>query len=67
MEQLDDEIARARRHCGGLVLAFIDVDGLKRVNDSEGHLAGDALLCAVADCLYRCLRSYDVIMRYGGR
>jgi diguanylate cyclase (GGDEF)-like protein len=42
------------------------VDGLKRVNDSQGHLAGDSLLIAVADSLRGCLRSYDLIMRFGG-
>jgi predicted signal transduction protein with EAL and GGDEF domain len=50
----------------GLVVAFVDVDGLKRVNDTEGHLAGDALLIAVADSLRACLRSYDLVMRFGG-
>jgi diguanylate cyclase (GGDEF)-like protein len=66
MEQLRREIDRARRACEQLVVTFIDVDGLKRVNDSEGHLAGDATLVAVADSLRACLRSYDVIMRFGG-
>ena len=58
-------IAR-RRNSEELVVTFIDVDDLKAVNDSEGHLAGDSLLVAVADSLRRCLRSYDLIMRYGG-
>ncbi len=66
MEQLGQEIARTRRRCGGLIVAFVDVDGLKRVNDSDGHLAGDGLLCAVAECLGTYLRSYDLVMRYGG-
>jgi diguanylate cyclase (GGDEF)-like protein len=66
MEQLRREIDRARRACEQLVVTFVDVDGLKRVNDSEGHLAGDALLVAVAGSLRACLRSYDVIMRFGG-
>ena len=44
----------------------MDVDGLKKVNDTEGHLAGDSLLLAVADSLRACLRSYDLVMRYGG-
>jgi diguanylate cyclase (GGDEF)-like protein len=66
MEQLVQEIDRARRRSGRLVVAFVDVDGLKRVNDTRGHIAGDALLLAVADCLGSCLRSYDLIMRYGG-
>src|SRR4051812_27375521 len=41
---LQREIDRARRSGGRLVLAFIDVDGLKQVNDSQGHAAGDQLL-----------------------
>jgi diguanylate cyclase (GGDEF)-like protein len=45
---------------------FIDVDGLKRVNDAKGHAAGDALPLSVADALRACLRSYDRIMRFGG-
>jgi diguanylate cyclase (GGDEF)-like protein len=66
MEQLQREIDRARRAREELVVAFVDVDGLKQVNDTKGHLEGDALLVAVADALRGCLRSYDVIMRFGG-
>ncbi len=66
MKQLQREIDRARRAPEELVVAFVDVDGLKRVNDTKGHLAGDALLVAVADSLRSCLRSYDLIMRFGG-
>jgi diguanylate cyclase (GGDEF)-like protein len=66
MEQLQHEIDRARRFREDLVVTFVDVDGLKRVNDSEGHLAGDALLVAVADSLRSRLRSYDLVMRFGG-
>jgi diguanylate cyclase (GGDEF)-like protein len=66
MMQLQREIDRAHRASEELIVAFIDVDGLKAVNDTEGHLAGDALLVAVADSLIKCLRTYDLIMRYGG-
>jgi diguanylate cyclase (GGDEF)-like protein len=66
MEQLQREIDRARRAFEELVVTFVDVDGLKRVNDTKGHLAGDALLVAVADTLRERLRSYDLIMRFGG-
>jgi two-component system cell cycle response regulator len=48
------------------VLAFVDVDGLKQVNDSEGHLAGDALLQLVGETIRANVRPYDVIVRYGG-
>ena len=47
-------------------LAFIDVDGLKGVNDSLGHTAGDQLLRATASAIRARLRPYDVIVRYGG-
>jgi diguanylate cyclase (GGDEF)-like protein len=57
---------RARRGFEDLVVVFVDVDGLKAVNDNDGHLAGDSLLVAVADSLRACLRSYDLIMRFGG-
>jgi diguanylate cyclase (GGDEF)-like protein len=66
MEQLERELERARRTSEGLVVAFVDVDALKQVNDTKGHLAGDALLIAVADSLRACLRSYDLVMRFGG-
>jgi diguanylate cyclase (GGDEF)-like protein len=47
-------------------LAFVDVDGLKAVNDSQGHLAGDALLRLLGETLRANVRAYDVIVRYGG-
>ena len=63
---LNRDIARAKRTAEPLVLAFIDVDGLKAVNDSEGHAAGDRLLLEVANALRARLRPYDLIIRYGG-
>jgi diguanylate cyclase (GGDEF)-like protein len=60
------EIERARRTGGRLMLAFIDVDGLKEVNDSQGHPAGDGLLRLVVKTLRANVRPYDVIVRYGG-
>lgn len=60
------EIERAHRTGGNLVLAFVDVDGLKKVNDSQGHLAGDALLRRVGEALRAKVRPYDVVVRYGG-
>jgi diguanylate cyclase (GGDEF)-like protein len=63
---LQQEIDRAQRSDGRLVMAFIDVDGLKSVNDREGHAAGDALLRAVAAAIRAHLRSYDPIVRFGG-
>ena len=48
------------------MVAFIDVDDLKQVNDTQGHLAGDRLLQLVGETLRAHLRPYDVIVRYGG-
>jgi len=57
---------RCRRHGNrGAVLA-IDVDGLKDVNDSRGHAAGDQLLCRCADAVRAAVRSHDVVARLGG-
>ncbi len=63
---LQHEIDRAHRSGEPFVLAFIDVDGLKKINDHKGHAAGDALLQAVAAELRSKLRSYDPIVRMGG-
>jgi diguanylate cyclase (GGDEF)-like protein len=64
--ELHRDIARSRRDGQALIVAFIDVDRLKRVNDAHGHAAGDRLLVAVADTLRTKLRPYDLIIRYGG-
>jgi diguanylate cyclase (GGDEF)-like protein len=63
---LKREIDRARRSDGRLVLAFVDVDGLKAINDGEGHAAGDQLLRDVGAALRTGLRSYDLVVRFGG-
>jgi diguanylate cyclase (GGDEF)-like protein len=66
LEQISREIERASRAGTSLLLAFVDVDGLKHVNDTEGHLAGDELLRCVGEMLRSHLRPYDVTVRYGG-
>ena len=63
---LRNEIERARRSDGRFVIAFVDVDGLKGVNDREGHSAGDKVLRTLAATMRANLRSYDPIVRYGG-
>ena len=64
---LQREIARAHRVGGqGIVVAFMDVDGLKHVNDSAGHAAGDQVLRDVAAAIRKRVRPYDVVFRYGG-
>jgi diguanylate cyclase (GGDEF)-like protein len=66
LEEVSRELERAHRTGATFVLAFADVDGLKAVNDSQGHLAGDALLRLLGETLRANVRPYDVIVRYGG-
>jgi diguanylate cyclase (GGDEF)-like protein len=66
MAILQREIDRSRRGEGRMVLAYCDVDGLKQMNDDEGHAAGDAVLKGLADALRSQLRSYDAVVRVGG-
>jgi diguanylate cyclase (GGDEF)-like protein len=63
---LKHEIDRARRLGRRFVLAVLDVDELKDVNDRAGHAAGDALLRDVAIAITSTLRSYDITVRWGG-
>jgi diguanylate cyclase (GGDEF)-like protein len=58
--------AQARRHGEPMSVLMIDLDGFKQTNDRYGHAAGDAVLCAVADCLRSALRTEDVYGRLGG-
>ncbi|HWL35392.1 MAG TPA: GGDEF domain-containing protein [Frankiaceae bacterium] len=66
LDQLRGALDRARRLGEPIVVAFLDVDHLKAVNDQHGHAAGDDLLRAVGTALREGLRSYDVVLRYGG-
>lgn len=51
---------------GPIAVGFVDLDGLKRVNDTEGHHAGDALIRRTATLLVNGLRTTDVVARLGG-
>jgi diguanylate cyclase (GGDEF)-like protein len=66
LADLDHEIARARRATGALVIAYVDVVGLKVVNDEHGHAIGDALLQRAVQAIHGQMRSYDLIVRLGG-
>src|SRR5438067_1867434 len=66
LEEVSRELERAHRTGAPLTLAFVDVNGLKQVNDSQGQLAGDALLRLVGETVRANVRPYDVIVRYGG-
>lgn len=56
----------ARRRCEPLALLMLDIDGFKGINDSQGHLAGDAILREVAQTLTDTLRESDLLGRFGG-
>ena len=60
---IEHEIARAKRTGEALTLAFVDVDRLKRVNDAQGHAAGDTLLRNAVEALRSGLRESDLIVR----
>jgi two-component system cell cycle response regulator len=64
--RLEQEVARHQRYGGGLVVAMLDVDHFKKINDTYGHQAGDAVLASVAAVLRRSVRTTDVVARYGG-
>jgi diguanylate cyclase (GGDEF)-like protein len=64
--ELARDLARARRSEQPLTVAFVDVDRLKSINSLRGYAAGDRLLLEVAQALRDKLRSYDLIIRYGG-
>ncbi len=66
LEELEREIKRARREGNSVVAAYVDVDGLKSVNDSQGHAGGDRLLKTVVEGVRRHMRDYDLLVRLGG-
>jgi diguanylate cyclase (GGDEF)-like protein len=65
-DRLETEFAYARRHRTMLSLVMLDVDFFKRVNDTYGHLAGDAVLVHLARITQSTIRTEDVLARYGG-
>jgi diguanylate cyclase (GGDEF)-like protein len=66
LADLEHEIERAHRTLGSLAVIYIDVVGLKAVNDTSGHAAGDAMLRHAVRRLRDHLRSYDLLVRLGG-
>ncbi|MFT7581760.1 MAG: two-component system cell cycle response regulator [Myxococcota bacterium] len=65
-DRLDSEMAYAKRHKQPLSLLLFDVDHFKRVNDTAGHPAGDALLTHIGRLVTKLSRSEDVVARFGG-
>ena len=66
LDRLDSELKFARRHGASLSLLLLDLDHFKRVNDTHGHLAGDAVLVNLSDVLVKAVRNEDVVARFGG-
>ena len=66
LARLSEEIARAGRTRSPVSCLMLDIDNLKRINDSSGHLEGDRVLREVGASLRAQLRAYDLAARYGG-
>ncbi len=63
---IDQALRDAQRQEQPLALVMLDIDGFKSINDSAGHVAGDRVLCGVANAMRASLRSSDIICRWGG-
>lgn len=66
LEAVKTELDRARKYHLNVSFLLIDIDGFKQINDTHGHLKGDAVLVHVAAILRQALRKHDLIGRYGG-
>lgn len=66
LEKLDEEVARATRQNAPVAVLMADLDRFKSINDSYGHVAGDAVLREAARRLKAASRTYDAVGRYGG-
>jgi PAS domain S-box-containing protein len=65
-DRLRQAIAQARRNQTKLAVCYLDLDGFKRINDTQGHEAGDAVLKTVAQRMNEVLRASDTAARIGG-
>jgi diguanylate cyclase (GGDEF)-like protein len=66
LEYLERQMSRAVREQTSIGIILADVDYFKKINDTYGHLAGDAVLRRIATILNTDLRPYDAVGRYGG-
>ena len=66
IDTLEKLIARVERYGYPAAMLFVDVDGLKRINDTLGHTAGDAALVRIAELLVATVRSSDTVGRLSG-
>lgn len=65
-DRLAQALTRGQRYGDRSALMFVDLDHFKRINDTFGHETGDAVLRVVAERMRECLRTSDVVARYGG-
>jgi len=63
---LETQLALAKRNKWPLTVGFVDIDTLKVVNDSHGHIVGDDLIVSISEILKNNLRQSDTISRIGG-
>jgi diguanylate cyclase (GGDEF)-like protein/PAS domain S-box-containing protein len=66
VDVINGELKRSNRTSRKFALLFLDMDGLKRINDRFGHMIGGQALCRLADVLSSCCRSIDTPARFGG-
>jgi two-component system cell cycle response regulator len=66
MKAMVNEIERSKRNSQPLYICMCDIDHFKKINDTHGHLAGDAVLKEIAQRFNNSLRPYDLCGRYGG-
>jgi len=66
VQHLENELKRANRFDRPLTLIMADLDLLRNINNTYGHLAGDEVLIGVAEILKQSVREYDVVARFGG-
>lgn len=66
LDRLDGELRFARRHQTTVAVLMADVDHFKSINDTHGHLAGDAVLANISGVIARAVRNEDVVARFGG-
>lgn len=64
--ELKRELSRGRRKNHSTALVYFDLDGFKKLNDSQGHKRGDEILAAVAAAMKKSIRESDIAARYGG-
>jgi diguanylate cyclase (GGDEF)-like protein len=66
LEVLSQELLRAARYSLPLSMLMVDLDDFKLVNDQFGHPTGDSVLCAAVTRMAACLRTSDLLARFGG-